>query len=167
VTLDVDSAAFDIVDALGPDFVCLQPTEEPHFDPTEVAYLIATSVLTVTGQGVLQGIKDLARSATVTLLDGVTRRVKELLGRSIPEAFSAEAGQDELEAHRTSAVQALIAAQQASEDLSREVRDELPATVAAAVRDGLREAGLPNPRAQRVESLVQERISALLRDHEL
>ncbi|MCP2167190.1 hypothetical protein [Goodfellowiella coeruleoviolacea] len=166
--IDVDTAAFDLADALGADFVYLEPPEARRIDQAALAITLAVWLLRAVADGITQGARGAAARAraggpAATVRAGTVRAVTALVRKYVARAFLAGANRSALAGQCAALRRSVAAAEDASAGLAGELARQLPAAIGAAVRDALRAAGLPAAPALRVERAVHAQVALIVR----
>jgi hypothetical protein len=161
--MSVDTAAFEVTDAIGADFTYLQPPGEQRFDPATVAVGIGVAIVTLVAKAIVDGIADAVKSETKSIVapavQAVSRRAWEYLRRPFaPAERDATALRRRLDEARDESE----AARQALRGLPAASVDTLPGAVAAAIRSSLTEQGVPPTAAVRVEVVVRAQVELLI-----
>ncbi|GGM36274.1 hypothetical protein GCM10012275_04390 [Longimycelium tulufanense] len=160
--LDVNDAALELADALGSDFTYLQPPEQKRFDPATVAVSIGYLLLVAAAAGITEGVKESAKTGTEVVLAATATAVKRWIRKLVPRAFGEGSDPSTVRECANEAELSVMAARQASGGLPEDVIQQLPETVGAAVREGLRESGLPDVAGARLERTVQVQINVII-----
>lgn len=162
--MSVDTAAFEVTDALGADFIYLQPVGEQRFDPVTVAVGVGVAVFTLLAKAILDGITDAVKAETKSIVEpavrAVARRAREYLRRPFEPA---ESGEAMLRKRLDEAREQTEAARQALRRLPGEGLEALPGAMASAIRQSLKDQGLPDAASVRVEAVVRAQVELLVK----
>jgi hypothetical protein len=161
--MTMDAAAFEVTDALGADFIYLQPPGEQRFDPVTVAVGVGAAIVTLVAQAIVAGISDAVKSETKSIVtpavQAIARRARQYLRRPF------DAAERDTTALRTRLDEARIesdAARHALRGLPASNLESLPGAMAAAIRASLAEQGVPATAAIRVEVVVRAQVELLI-----
>jgi len=153
--MDPDESVFAVADALGPDFVELAPDGEAHFDPSNIALIAATSILTAACGGVLAAIQQSAQAATTSVLQAVRQAVRGRLSRKrVQEAFTEVTDDKARDAAFDATAASLAEVQRSAAGLDPAELAGMVEAAAAAVRQELEGLGLSPSPAERVQRSV-------------
>ena len=155
-----DEAVFAVADALGPDFVELAPDGEAHFDPSSIALIAATSIVSAACGGVLAGIQQAAQGATAALIESVTQAVRRRLPRKrVKETFTEVTDDTARDAALDAAAADLAEVQQSAAGLGQAELARIVEATAAVVRQELEGLGLSPGPAERVQHSVSVQLA--------
>jgi hypothetical protein len=159
--MTVQDATFDVADALGGDFVYLAPPGPARFDPATVAVVLGGLLLRAVFKGIGDGVEEVAKDATVSLLhrvaDAVRGRLPEALGRAFQRDDQATVTDVQQEAE-TAAQQARVA----TTGLSAAEVAGLAQQISSTIQAELAGDGLPAASARRVAATIQVTVTTTL-----
>jgi hypothetical protein len=158
--MDPDEAVFAVADALGPDFIELAPDGEAHFDPSNIALIVATSIVTAACGGVLAAIRQSAQAVTASVLQAVTQAVRGRLShRRVQQAFTEVTDDKARDAALDAAAAELADVQRSATGLDRAELARIVEASAAVVRQELEGLGLRPDPAERVQRSVSVQLA--------
>jgi len=163
-TREAEETAFELVDAIGPDFVGLAPPGEAHLDSVHVAESIAYAILAAAGLGITSGITEWSKAKTKELLGAISTKIGQRLRYGVEESFSTTIT---VEGHRAAleeAADTLRTARDALQSLDSATIDAVISTVASSVRSCLEEMGLRGIPGERVQGALEEKLANMLED---
>jgi hypothetical protein len=163
--MNTDAAALEVTDALGPDFIYLQPPGEQRFDPSAVAIHLGYLIIAAVGLGIGAAIKDTAKDATKSLIAAVTAAVRQRASAQLRRPFqSGKGGEEAVRQSQREAREAIEAVGHVLGDVSPALHAALPGAVAAAIRESLSERRVPESAGARVERVITIHVRTLIEE---
>jgi hypothetical protein len=162
----VQTATFEIVDAIRGEINDLAPTDEQRFDPGTVGVMLALWLLQAVAEGVKDGIKEAAKDETKPVATAVISALKQRLPSYLQRPFQPGGGDQEAIRPRAREVeQDIREAREVFGQLSARRSGDLAGPIAAAVRESLQAQAtgrLSEEKAQHIEQVVELQVRTLL-----
>jgi len=161
--MDIDEIAFEMIDALGVDFVQLAPPDEAHFDSRDVARAVVLFVLAAVGAGIHDGIKEWTKDETVEVLDSVSHQISERLQpEAVTQPYIQIPTECDLNSARDAAERQLAAAREATCELEPTFIPQIAQVGGSTVRISLESMGLAASAGERLQRTVDEQLTTFL-----
>jgi hypothetical protein len=159
---ETEETAFELTEAIGPDFIQLAPRGEGHLDTAELAIHISYVVMTAVGSGIVAGITEWSKTKTVDLLNTISGEISKRLTSFIHTTFSKIHTPQVQQAALQDAAATMRSAHDASQQLDESLTNAVIAASSSSIRNTLEELGLNARSAERVEVTLTQRLSISL-----